>query len=226
MVCEGKIKDTERSDKGERIVSMLTKKYLLLTGDGQLIAKALLEGKKDDTLQLKLLEGKNEEVSRHKIIELVSNDAEELPLQCCLLHCDGVRLVLKRIQTLNAELRRNLRIPIDFESYLYPVSGGWRGRKKLRSVDLSCGGIAFYADNGLETGETVELVIPRTTFPILVRISILRKERLSEEHSFYAGKFLQLQQEEERMIREAVFSIQLKNRRREQAQETEEEQIR
>lgn len=201
---------------------MQTKKYLLLTSDGELIAKALLEGWGGEDLRLKLLEGKAEDVCRQKILQLVGNEADELPLQCCLLRCDGERVLLKKLMTLNSELRRNLRIPVNFESYLYPISGSWRGRKKLQSVDLSCGGLAFYCEGGLEVGETVEVVIPETTFPLIVQMEILRKEKMDEEHTYFAGKFLHLEREEENMIREAVFSIQLQNRQRMLTQEQKE----
>lgn len=201
---------------------MLTKKYLLLTNNGELIAKGLLEGWSGENLRLKRLDGKPEDILNAKIVQLISNEANEPPLQCGLLKCDDEHILLKKITTLNLELRRNLRIPVSFDSYLYPVSRNWRGRKALQSIDLSCGGIAFYADDGLEVGETVEIVIPKTTFPLIVQMGILRKEELNGEQTFYAGKFLQLEREEENMIREAVFSIQLQNRKRIQAQETRE----
>lgn len=201
---------------------MLTKKYLLLTNNGELIAKGLLEGWGGEDLRLKRLEGKPEDIREAKVVQLISNEADELPIQCCVLRCDDERILLKKITTLNLELRRNLRIPVTFNSYLYPISGSWKGRKALQSIDLSCGGIAFYADDGLEAGETVEIVIPKTTFPLIVKMGILRKEKLNGEQTFYAGKFLQLEREEENMIREAVFSIQLQNRKRTQAQETKE----
>lgn len=201
---------------------MLTKKYLLLTSDGELIAKGLLEGLGGDNMRVKLLEGKMEDVSSQKIIQLVSNEADDLPLQCCLVRCDEQHIMLKKVMTLDADLRRNLRIPVTFQSFLYPISGRWKGRKALESVDLSCGGLAFYCAPGLEVGEKVEVVIPKTTYPLIVRMSILRKEEIDEHHAYFAGKFLQLEREQENMIREAVFSIQLQNHKRTQTQEKEE----
>lgn len=192
----------------------LTKKYLILTTNGELIAKAGLEAWGGDNLRLRLLEGQKARVEREKIVQLISDEAGDLPLQCAIQDCEGERIMLQKMKTLNPELRRNLCIPVQFDSFLYPVTGSWRGRRTLRSIDLSCGGLAFYTDWDLAVGEIVEVVIPKTTYPLLVRLEILRNKELPQGQWFMAGKFVGLEREEENMIREAVFSIQLQNRKR------------
>ncbi len=194
---------------------MIMKKYLIVKDEGELLAKGVLEGLgADDTMRLKIIEGKEEDVAGQELVQLIGSEVDEMPVQCRVLKCGDKRVLVKKLQILNPELRRNLRIPVEFDSFIYPVSGRWKGRKALRSVDLSCGGLAFYAADGVEIGETVEVVIPKTTHPLILMTQIIRKERLSQERTYYAAKFIHLEMEEEHMVREAVFSIQLQNRQR------------
>ncbi len=194
---------------------MIMKKYLIVTDEGELLAKGALEGfGADDTMRLKIVEGKEESVAAREIVQLIGSGEDEMPMQCRVLRCNDGRVLLKKLQILDPELRRNLRIPVEFDSFIYPVSGSWKGRKPLRSVDLSCGGLAFYASDGIEVGETVEVVIPKTTHPLILKMQIIRKEPLRQEHTYYAAKFVHLEMAEEHMVREAVFSIQLQNRQR------------
>ena len=94
-------------------------------------------------------------------------------------------------------------------SFLYPISGAWQGRRKILSHDLSCGGIAFFTNQPLEKGEIVEVVIPVTSQPLLVRAHILRRRTSLEGTLLYAAAFDRLTPGEEAMIREAVFSLQI-----------------
>ena len=115
--------------------------------------------------------------------------------------------------------RRNFRIPVEMDSFLYPTDHSWQGRRRLKTVDLSCGGLAFYADSGLEIGDVAQVVLPMTVDPLIVRIKLLRKENAAEKKTFYAAKFIDLSTEEDQMICEAVFNIETKNRPRIQGAE-------
>ena len=110
--------------------------------------------------------------------------------------------------------RRNFRVPVQVNSFLYPVDGSWKGRRAIETIDLSCGGIAFYSDSGMNIGDLAEVVIPITTNPLLLQIKLLRKDEVIAERARYAAKFVELQPEEDQMICEAVFNVQLQNRAR------------
>ena len=57
----------------------------------------------------------------------------------------------------------------------------------------------------------MEIVIPITRVaPLLLRCQVLRKNLEMDGSFFYAVKHLNLLSEQESMIREAVFSVQLK----------------
>lgn len=136
----------------------------------------------------------------------------EPPLQCRIVRQRGDRIALEKIASLDPDLRRNLRVPIKFDTFIYPITGRWRGRRAVRSIDLSCGGVAFYGDDGLEAGERLEMVIPVTEEPVILRCEILRRQELRNDKLLYAVKFVDMCEDEEVTVREAVFSIQLENR--------------
>ena len=57
-----------------------------------------------------------------------------------------------------------------------------------------------------------EVVLPMTAYPLIVRIELLRKEKLTWNRICYAAKFIELQPEAEQMICQAVFQIQCQER--------------
>ena len=93
-------------------------------------------------------------------------------------------------------------------------SGRWKGRRNIVSNDLSCGGVAFFTDHSLQVGEQLELVIPVTSQPLVVRCQVLRM-RPTEDAAvpiMYAAKFVELCNDEETLLRESVFNLQLRGR--------------
>ena len=54
------------------------------------------------------------------------------------------------------------------------------------------------------------MVIPVTSQPLLLDMKILRCRSRPEDDLLYAAEFLSLLREEENMVREAVFGLQLK----------------
>ncbi len=120
--------------------------------------------------------------------------------------------VIGGLQVLNEDLRQNLRMPVRFSTFLYPVTGEWRGRRRAESVDLSCGGIGFLCGEHLEKDELLEVVIPITAQPLVVTCRILRSRPEKDGGFFFAAEFIGLCNGEESLLREAVFSIQLHSR--------------
>ena len=66
----------------------------------------------------------------------------------------------------------------------------------------------------LDTESTYEIVIPITSEPILADLKIVRKEFIPEENMFiYGSKFIDFNVNGERMLREAVFKLQMRYRK-------------
>ena len=187
--------------------------YLLLDSVNHPLARGRMEGPANgETLQMLVLDNDVEKVVCHEVIVLMSMSGNEPPLQCRIVRQRGDRVALEKIASLDPDLRRNLRVPIKFDTFIYPITGRWRGRRAVQSIDLSCGGVAFYGDGGLEIGEKREMVIPVTEEPVVLRCQILRRQELRNDKMLYAIKFVDMCEDEEVTVREAVFSIQLENR--------------
>lgn len=186
--------------------------YLLMDSGGSLLGRGcLLDSPDAISLQVRVADGKTPEVLAHEDLQLIAL-SEELPnLLGRVIQRRGDVLVLEKLKSLGAEIRQNLRIPVAFDSFIYPVTGAWQGRRPVRSNDLSCGGIAFFCGEALADGEQVEIVIPVTEEPLILRCEVLRQRVSGGSAPLYAAKFVDLCHDEEHMVRGAVFNIQIEN---------------
>ena len=190
---------------------MAERLYLILDSKGTPLANAVLESPPNsEVLQIRVLNDKVEAVAAHREIQLIGIDNGTPDRVGVIVRQRDDRLVVQPTAALGPAARENLRILTDFESVMYHVTGRWKGQRSLRAKDLSCGGIAFYSGIPLEDREIVEMVLPVTDSPVVVRAQMIRQ--LKDESSqlpLYAAKFVDLIQDEEALIRKAVFSIQI-----------------
>ncbi len=181
--------------------------YSLMDSNSRLIARGTHHEFESQYLFFTLFEGDVKAVEAAKIIQVVPQD-KSLPPQ--MTRYAGFRngiVALEPMREVGAAMRKNFRVPVSFESFVYPAS---RPRSTLRSVDLSCGGIAFHSPCVLATGEVFEIVIPLVSEePLLVRAEALRGRTDPGQGNFYACKFVDLIDDEETLLREAVFAIQI-----------------
>ena len=194
-------------------------KCLILTSRGEPIAEGEMEQMGSGRLKVAMPSGEAELVAEHEIVQVVGMGDEGTAWQCMLVDQCEQEVVLCVLMKLDASLRKNIRVATKFDSFLYPVSGTWTGRKEFTSVDISCGGLAFYSTSGLVEGERVEVVIPVTSSPLLMQMEILSSQDLKSDRAFCKAKFVDVHHDQECMMREAVFSIQLENHTRKTAKE-------
>lgn len=185
--------------------------YLVLDSNGIPIAQAVLESPANaDVMQLRILQGSADTVTARRDVQLIGMDDRAQARRGLVIRQRGDQVVIQPTAALGAEARENLRILTDFESVIYPVTGRWKGFRKVVGKDLSCGGVAFWADRPLEEREIVEMVLPVTDSPLIVKTQILRElPDDTTEKPLYASKFVDLIQDEEALIRKAVFCIQI-----------------
>ena len=69
--------------------------------------------------------------------------------------------------------------------------------------------MAFYTEASLIEKEVVELVLPVTDEPLLLKVRMLRSLPSDREMALWAARFVDLILDEEIMIRKSVFSIQV-----------------
>ena len=186
--------------------------YLILDSSNSPLAHGKMETPPGSTpMRMLVLEAKVDDVMEHGEVNLVGMGSSDLPMRCRVLRQRGDKVLLEKLGTLDGELRRNLRVPVQFDTFLYPLDGAWRGRRNARSLDLSCGGIAFLAEDGLELHDRAEIVVVPTENPVLLRCEVLRKQEREGGPFFYATKFVDMCEDEEVAVREAVFSLQLQS---------------
>ena len=186
--------------------------YLILDSKSTPLANAVLESPPNsEVLQIRILGGKEDKVAEHREIQLIGMDDSTPNRVGVIIRQRDDKMVIQPTAALGPNARENLRIFTDFESVMYPVTGCWKGQRTLKAKDLSCGGIAFWADRALEDREIVEMVLPVTDSPLVVRTQVLRSlPNDGAKLPLYASKFVDLIHDEEALIRKAVFSIQIR----------------
>ena len=194
-------------------------RFLLLDSRGVPLAQAKPEGpaSSGQLWQLRILDDKIDRVLEHKQFKLMSITDSSPSYEGTVVRSrnDIVQLEVKKTASNGNDLRKNLRVAVRVKTFLYPVTGRWRGRLDVETNDLSCGGVAFFCDRELAEREQVEIVIPVTSEPLVLTGEILRKRPTEREDCvLYAAKFIDMCNDEETLVREAVFNLQLSARPR------------
>ena len=194
--------------------------YLLLDSRGTALAQARPQGPAavgGSLWQLEVLDGKIDLVMKHRKFKLMAITDSSPSYEGTLVRSrnDVIQLEVRKTAANGTDLRKNLRVPVEVDSFIYPLTGGWPGRRRVRTRDLSCGGVAFFTDHSLRAGERFEIVVPVTSQPLVVAGHILRIRPSGEGGAIlYAAKFIELCNDEETLLRESVFNLQLSGRPR------------
>lgn len=187
--------------------------YLLLNDEDVPFGRGVLTTAPDaEEICVKVIDGEVEEIGKNKLITLVGTAQTIHTLQGAVVKVSRNMLRLRRVES-KEDVREVLRVDVAFDSLIYPVTGQWTGRRKAEFVDLSCGGAAFFCDEPLARGERIEVVIPVTPQPLLTRCKVLRSWERGGR-TCYAARFVEMCHDEEKLICEAVFGIQLEQHRK------------
>lgn len=189
-------------------------KYIVTDSQNIPLSLAYLTSKPDaEVLELKVPEEEVDIVVDHEKIRLVCLEGNSPTKVARILSYQGNTISLEPLETLGSEVRENLRVLASYESFLYPLSDDWTGRLPVQIHDLSSSGAAFFCEAMLESGEVVELAIPATEPPLLMKTKILRRRPTTRNSNLYAAKFVDIIDDEEFLLRESVFSHQIRNRK-------------
>lgn len=189
------------------------KNYLLLDANSTPVARVSVSDTESEQWVLKVQEWKRKLRLDNVIVQLVPMDSEDIGILARSSGCKNDLILVEKIREEDGKhMRQNLRMPISFKSHMYPVTGSWVGRRDIIGKDLSSGGVAFYCKEPLYKGEIVELVVPVNGEPLLLRCEVLRGLREDDTLYFFAGRFVEICNDEESQVRETVFSIQLERR--------------
>ena len=190
--------------------------YLLLDSKGSPIARGKIQGSTSGQFwQLQVEDGKIDEILEHKKLKLLSIMDAGPSYEGVIVRSrnDMIQLEITKLDQDAGDMRKNLRVVARFKSLIYPLSGSWKGRREIEANDLSCGGVAFFTDHSLQAGEQLEIVIPVTSEPLVLKCQVLRLRPTERASSvLYAAKFVDMCEDEETVLREAVFNLQLRGR--------------
>lgn len=190
--------------------------YLLLDSKGNPIARGRIQGNTGGPFwQIQVEDGKIDEILEHKRLKLLSITDSGPSYEGTIVRSrnDMIQLEVAKLDQDAGDMRKNLRVAVRFKSLIYPLSGSWTGRRPVESNDLSCGGVAFFTDHSLQVGERLEIVIPVTSQPLVLKCQVLRLRPTERASSvLYAAKFVDMCEDEETVLREAVFNLQLRGR--------------
>lgn len=184
--------------------------FFILDDQAMPIARAVLESAAEEqTLQMRLLDGPCEALQEDMVVQLISMGQEDREWLCRLRRVRDARLLVDKMKSVEGKLRRELRIACEFESYLYPVDDSFTGRYAVTVRNLSCGGVAFSSAVPLPLRQRGEIVVALGN-PLLLPVQLIREDGLDRGQFIYGAKFIDLIPEEESMVRERVFGIQLR----------------
>lgn len=188
---------------------------MIADSQGTPLSRGVLESvPAENTWNVRVLDGGMALVLEHNVVQLIGMNDDLPGMIGSIVDTRGEDvLVVERIDDLGLKARQNLRVPVVFHSFLYPVSGSWQGRRPIVSQDLSCGGIAFRCSPTPEVGEIVELAIPITIYPLLLKARVIRRVLSpSDGETIVSAAFVKMIRDEETLVRKAVFSQQIRNR--------------
>ena len=200
-------------------------RYMVLDSQSIPVARAILENHpKAQVWQIQILDGDVDAVLNHELLQLLSMDEDHPGMVGRVIRARGDMVELEPIRALGEEARQNLRVQVGFETYVYTLGldGRANGRIPVNVHDLSCGGVAFFSVRELERGQLLEIVISITEQPAILKIQVLRLRPSPSKVPLYAAKFVELTHDEEKLVREAVFSQQIKNSNKRTSKSSEE----
>ena len=181
---------------------------LLLSRESKLLARGEIESEPDDpNVIVHVTGGETNDVVGAEVVQIIPTNHQLPSLIGQVIFRRGNRVTFEPMRKMGEALRQNFRMQVDFASFVYPKGGG---RAPIRALDLSCGGIAMYSAAVFRVGEIYEVVIPITSEgPLILDCEILRASPYNGPIQLYAAKFVDLIDDQETLLREAVFQAQL-----------------
>ena len=188
----------------------MAEQYLILDSEDEVLAHGYTDDKPGHLIwRLTIDQGDIEMLMQRKQVKIVGTSDELPAVEGYIRACRGERVVeIQTTRELGEKLRQNLRVPVWFDTYIYPLEGYWRGRRTIISQDISCGGISFYCVEPLHLRERFEVVIPITKEPLVVLAEVIHIKSIDPSTTLYAAKFPNLIHDEEKLLRNAVFTLQ------------------
>nr|WP_302664894.1 PilZ domain-containing protein [uncultured Agathobaculum sp.] len=184
-------------------------KFVFLDDNHQTLAGAVLLGQQGQTKTFRLTYAPNCDLKALTSFNVMSvNSTEFMAWHGKVQQIRGDKLDFIAEERIDSRLRRHLRIPMAFRTYLYPMHSH-SARLPIISKDISCGGMAFHCVTPLKDDTIYEIALPCTEPPIIIRLKVIRT--ISKEKNLYAGQFMDILPQEEAMVQESIFDYDLRH---------------
>ena len=183
---------------------------LLLSKESKMLARGDIESEPEDpNVIVHVTGGETNDVVAAEIVQIIPVNHQLPSVMGQVIFRRGNRVTFEPMRKMGEALRANFRTQVDFASFVYPKDGG---RAPIRALDLSCGGIAMYSAAEFKVGTVYEVVIPIISEgPLILDCEILRSTPYNGPIRLYAAKFVDLIDDQETLVREAVFQAQLES---------------
>ena len=200
---------------------MNEKKYLVLTDNNITLSEAYLIYMNAGYAVLRLKSERIlKEISGMKFIRFhkLESYAEMFEGEVCQVKED--RLYVDGVVNISACMRSDLKVKVKSSSTITIADkdkkdGDGEERYLVSFLDISCGGLCIQSSADLDTDRVYEIIIPITVEPIMLNFEIKRKNFDEERKVYiYGGRFKNLNHNEERLLREAIFRLQMRENRK------------
>ena len=131
-------------------------------------------------------------------------------------YIDGNAVFFKEFENICDELKNDLKVDY-FHKADITLTDEETDEKTVVPVvikDVSCGGMGFLTQESLRVGELLDMTYDFTKTPLRAKFQIIRKERHINDLNYHYGcKMLPINILEESMLKQAIFRIDIENKR-------------
>lgn len=196
-------------------------KYYLMTEKNRVITEAYLVFQNDAGLVFRLLSKEMVgRIAEMKRIRYQKDETYAESFEADIYDMKLDKIYVDNIENVSATLRSELKVKVKFNTTISGIGPAKKDDEEVVNLevaakDISCGGFCFFCEKALDTSILYETIVPLWDEPMIVNFKILRKVEMPESHGFsYGCKFENLNYQEERVLREAIFRLQMMMQRK------------
>lgn len=191
-------------------------KYVLMTEKNRTITEAYLVFSNDNGLVFRILSKEMAgRIAEMKRIRYQKQETYAETFEADIYDMKLDKIYVENISNVSATLRSELKVKVKFNTTISVVDEVEQEQDEVVNLqvatkDISCGGFCFHCSKELNTKYLYETIIPLWDEPMIANFRILRKVQMPETNEFsYGCQFQHLNHQEERVLREAIFRLQM-----------------
>lgn len=194
---------------------MAEEKYAILSENSDMVlCESVLMERHGNKMTMKIVDDVNA-LNGLKLVKFHKMQSYAEVYQGQIIDVKGNMVSLGDVVNISAQMRTEIKIKTHVETDLIKTFPEDKQKIPITipivTNDISCGGMGFVSKADLSKEGTYEVVIPITSPPTVIDLAIMRKEFQPEKNQYtYGSKFLDLDIVEERMLRKAIFKIQMR----------------